>query len=517
MAKVEPSVPVATDSVAIDSVATDPVATDPVASYSRLCALAAIEPVTGTLEIGTFKDATVMADIPLESRLTAALHVFLDLAGESASPVERIDKSLLDEYIARIDAAVSEQLDAVFHHPEFQRIEAAWRSLRFLVERSDPKANVKLELLDLSKADLVEELEDVTDITQSGLYQHVYVQEYDTPGGEPVAAMISDYEIGCSAADITLLSELSRIAAASHCPFIAAAGKSFFGKPSIDEVVKIPDISSYLDKAEYARWRGFRETADARYVGLTLPRFLLRLPYGEDNPVRSFDYTETVSGLDHEKYLWGNASFAFAANMARSFKEHGWTVNIRGPEAGGRLEQLPLHRFDLGRGTQIKIPTEALISENKELELADEGFIPLSFYKNSDHACFFSANSAQRPAQFADTVATANARINARLPYIFLVSRLAHYLKVLQRENIGTAKSRQDLEHELNDWLQTLVTKMQNPDPTLVATRPLREGIVQVEEVAENPGFFRVSMAVMPHFQIEGIDLKLSLVSQLPA
>ncbi|BAU58573.1 uncharacterized protein ImpC [Halorhodospira halochloris] len=487
------------------------------ASYTRLCELAAVEPISTALDIDTFKDATLMADIPFENRLAAALQVFLDLAGKSESPVERIDKALLDEYIARIDLAVSEQLDEVFHSSLFQKIESAWRSLRFLVERSDPKANVKLELLDLSKEDLAEELEDVTDITQSGLYQHVYVQEYDTPGGEPVAAMISNYEIDCSAADITLISEISRIAAAAHCPFIAAAGTSFFGKDSIDEVIKIPDVGSYLDKAEYGRWRGFRETEDARYVGLTLPRFLLRLPYGEDNPVRSFDYTETVTGIDHEKYLWGNASFAFASNMARSFKDHGWTVNIRGPEAGGRLDRMPLHCFDLGRGTQVKTPTETLISENKELDLANEGFIPLSFYKNSDHACFFSANSTQKPVQYSDGLATANARINSRLPYIFLVSRLAHYLKVLQRENIGTSKSRQDLEQELNDWLQTLVTKMQNPDPTLVATRPLREGVVNVEEVPDNPGYFRVSMSVMPHFQIEGIDLKLSLVSQMPA
>ncbi len=491
-------------------------AAPPEASYARLCELAEVEPVSGALEIETFQDSAVMADIPCESRLTAALQVFLDLASQDAELVERIDKTLLDEYIARIDAAVSQQLDAVLHHPDFQRIEAAWRSLRFLVERSDPKANIKLELLDVSKEELAGELEDVTDITQSGLYQHVYVQEYDTPGGEPLAAMVSNYEFDCSAADINLLSEVSRIAAAAHCPFLGAVGRDFFGKASLDEVVRIPDIASYLDKAEYARWRGFRDTEDARYVGLTLPRFLLRLPYGADNPTRAFDYHEDVTGPDHDRYLWGNAAFAFAANMARSFKAHGWTVNIRGPESGGKLEQLPIHVFDLGRGAQTKTPTEVLISENRELELAEAGFIPLSFYKNSDYACFFSANSAQRPARYSSTAATANARINARLPYIFLVSRLAHYLKVLQRENIGSAKSRQDLENELNDWLQGLVTKMQNPDPELVATRPLREGVVEVEEVPENPGFYRVNMSVMPHFQIEGIDLKLSLVSQLP-
>lgn len=484
--------------------------------YARLCELADIPQVSGPLDLATFRDAAVMADVPYESRLTAALQVFLDLAAESSETVERIDKGLLDEYIARIDAAVSEQLDAVLHHPEFQRLEAAWRSLRFLVERADPKANIKVELLDVSKEELAEEIEDVTDITQSGLYHHVYVEEYDTPGGEPLAAMVSDYEFDSSARDINLLTELSRIAASAHCPFLGSVGKRFFNKDSLDEVMRIPDLASYLDKAEYARWRGFRDSEDARYVGLTLPRFLLRLPYGEDQPARGFDYRERVTGEDHERYLWGSAAFAFAANMARSFKAYGWTVNIRGPESGGKLEQLPIHTFDIGRGIQAKTPTEVLISENRELELANQGFIPLSYYKNTDYACFFSANSAQRPPSYASSVATANARINARLPYIFLVSRLAHYLKVLQRENIGSAKSRQDLENELNDWLQGLVTKMQNPDPDLVATRPLREGAVQVEEVPDNPGYYRVSMSVMPHFQVEGIDMKLSLVSQMP-
>ncbi|MGB1465645.1 MAG: type VI secretion system contractile sheath large subunit, partial [Alcanivorax nanhaiticus] len=234
-------------------------------------------------------------------------------------------------------------------------------------------------------------------------------------------------------------------------------------------------------------------------------------------PVRLFNYQEDVAGQDHEKYLWGNATFAFASNMARSFKQYGWTVNIRGPEAGGKLENLPLHHYDVGRGTQAKIPTEILISETKELDFAEEGFIPLSFYKNSDYACFFSANSAQKPAEYTTKEATANSRINSRLPYIFLVSRLAHYLKVLQRENIGASKSRQELENELNDWLQGLVTKMNNPDPELVANFPLQDGFVRVHDIPENPGYYRVDMAVMPHFQIEGVDVRLSLVSQLPA
>jgi len=486
-------------------------------AYERLCRLVDMEPVRDELHIDRFQDGATMADMPMGERLTAALQVFLELAGTSGQRIERIDKTLLDHYIARIDNAVSEQLDAVMHHPDFQRTESAWRGLQFLAKRCDFRSNLKIELLDVTKEDLLEDFEDVPDITQSGLYHHLYVQEYDTPGGEPISAMVSNYEFDCSAPDTTLLTEISRVASSAHCPFLGAAGARFFGKKTVEELPAIQDLGTYMDKAEYTRWRSFRETEDARYVGLVLPRFLLRLPYGEANPVRSFNYTENVNGDQHDKYLWGNSTFAFAANMAESFREHGWSVHIRGPESGGKVGNLPVHLYDVGRGTQAKIPTEILISETKELEFANQGFIPLSYYKNSDYACFFSANSVQRPTEYNDDEATANARINSRLPYIFLVSRLAQYLKVLQRENIGASKSRKELEIELNDWLQSLVTTMKNPDPDLIANHPLKDGKVEVKEVPDNPGYYRVNMFVMPHFQIEGIDVRLSLVSQLPA
>lgn len=484
--------------------------------YERLCEIADIEPVNEGIELDRFTDARNMVDMPLDKRLTAALQVFLDLASQSGS-VERIDKSLLDDYIARLDNAISDQLDEVMHHPEFQKVESAWRSLEFLVSRTDHKSNCKIELLDVSKQDLIEDFEDVPDVSQSGLYRHTYVDEYDTPGGEPFSVMVSNYEFDCSAPDITLLREVSRVAAAAHCPFLGSVGPRFFGKESAEELTRIDDVGTYLDKAEFIRWRGFRDSEDARYVGLMMPRFLLRVPYGEDNPVRSFNYTEKVAGEDHEKYLWGNPTFAFASNVARSFKHNGWPVNIRGPESGGKLEHLPMHYYDVGQGRQAKVPTEVLISESKEFEFAEQGFVPLSYYKNSDYACFFSANSAQRPQIYSTDEATANARINARLPYIFLVSRLAHYLKVLQREQIGSNKPRKELERELNEWLQGLVTKMRNPDPELIATYPLQEGSVTVEPVPDNPGFYRVAMSVTPHFQIEGVDVGLSLVSQLPS
>lgn len=484
--------------------------------YNRLCSLMEMKPVEAPVQLDSFQKPSAMANAEANQRITAALKVFFELAMEAGEQIERIDKNLLDQYIARIDETISGQLDEVLHHPEFQKVESTWKGLKYLTDKTDFKANTKIELLDVDKETLREDFEESPDTTQSAMYNHVYTQEYDTPGGEPISAIISNYEFDRSAPDIELLSEVSKVASAAHCPFISAIGPQFFGKESVEEIPKINDLASYLDRAEYMRWKGFREKEDSRYVGLVFPRFLLRLPYGDDSPVRTFNYQEGVTGEQHDKYLWGNSAFAFAANMAGSFKKNGWTVNIRGPEAGGKLEGLNIHNYESGRGTETKIPTEVLISETKELELSEHGFIPLSYYKNSDYACFFSANSTQKPTEFSTDEATANARINARLPYIFLVSRIAHYLKVLQRENIGSLKSRQDLENELNEWLQTLVTKMNNPEPELAASHPLKDGAVNVIEAADNPGFYSVSMYVQPHFQVEGVDVRLSLVSQMP-
>lgn len=484
--------------------------------YHRLCGVVNMTPVQGPLALDTFQDAKKLGDVDQNARITAALKVFFEVAIDSGQSIERIDKNLLDDYIARIDETISEQIDCVLHHEAFQKIESTWRGLKFLIDRTDFKSNTKIELLDVTKEDLREDFEESADTTQSGFYDHVYTQEYDTPGGEPITAIVAAYEFDRSAPDIELLTEISKVSAAAHCPFISAVGPQFFGKENIEDIPKIQDLATYMDRAEYLRWKSFRESEDSRYVGMVFPRFLLRLPYGENNPVRSFNYQESVTGEQHDRYCWGNSAFAFAANMAQSQKKHGWTVNIRGPEAGGKLEGLPVHYYQSGRGTESKIPTEVLISETKELEFADHGFIPLSYYKNSDYACFFSANSVQKPTEYDTDEATANARINSRLPYILLVSKLAQYLKVLQRENIGSLKSRLDLENELNGWLQGLVTKMNNPDPDLAASHPLKDGQVIVSESADNPGYYSVSMYVQPHFQVEGVDVRLSLVSQMP-
>jgi type VI secretion system protein ImpC len=469
------------------------------------------------IDISEYKNTEVLADSNANERISAALAVFIESVVSSTQTVEKIDKAMLDYHISEIDRKLSMQLDEILHHPSFQKMESAWRSLKFLVDRVDFKKNVKIDILDVSKEELAEDFEDSPEIIQSGLYKHVYVSEYDTPGGEPYAAIVSNYEFDSGPSDITLLQNVSKVAAACHCPFLASVGPKFFGKATMDEVTKIEDLHTYMERSEFLKWNAFRQTEDARYVGLLLPRMMLRLPYGPDTqPVKEFNYTENVKGPDHDKYLWGNATFAFSANMARSFVDNGWCVQIRGPESGGKVEDLPVHIYDVGKGKQMKIPTEILIPETREFEFAQEGFIPLSFYKNRNYACFFSANSAQKPAEYDDPVITANMRINSRLPYIFLVSRIAHYLKVIQRENIGSTKNKVVLENELNNWIKGLVTEMNDPGPELISTHPLKAAQVSVNEIEDNPGFFRVNLSVMPHFQIEGIDINLSLVSQMP-
>lgn len=485
--------------------------------YSALFGKINLNPVESLGGIEVFQNAEALSETTADERVTAAVSVFLKLLKQSSQKVERLDKTLLDEHIASLDAQISRQLDAVMHHPDFQRVESTWRGVKSLIDQTDFRQNVRIELLDISKDHLVQDFEDAPEVAQSGLYVHTYTQEYDTPGGEPIAAAISNFEFDRSAQDIALLRNISKVSAAAHMPFIGSVGPAFFGKQSMEEVAAIKDIGNYFDRAEYIKWKAFRDSDDARYIGLLMPRVLGRLPYGPDTvPVRNFNYIESVKGPDHDKYLWTNASFAFAANMVKSFIANGWCVQIRGPQSGGAVTDLPIHLYDLGTGNQVKIPSEVMIPETREFEFANLGFIPLSYYKNRDYACFFSANSAQKPALYDTPDATANSRINARLPYIFLLSRIAHYLKLIQRENIGTTKDRRLLELELNKWVGGLVTEMTNPGDDLQASHPLRDAKVTVEDIEDNPGFFRVKLYAVPHFQVEGMDVNLSLVSQMP-
>jgi type VI secretion system protein ImpC len=469
------------------------------------------------VDIQEFKDPMSIAEKPKGAMVAAALRVFVDAVAQLEKPVERIDKNLLDGMIASLDMKLSGQLDEILHNGKFQQLESGWRGLKFVVDRTDFRKNVRIEMIDISKDALRASFEDAPELIQSGLYKHVYTGAYDQPGADPYGAMVSNYEFDNSAQDIALMQEIAKVSSASHCPFIGAVGPKFFGKKSMEDWKRIPDFNAWMETADYIKWRTFRESEDSRYIGLTFPRFLLRLPYGPDSaPVKSFNYVENVKGPDHEKYLWGNSGMAFATNLIQAYITDGWCVQIRGPQAGGTVQNLPVHVYDVGKGKQVKIPTEVPIDETLEFTCANLGFIPFSHYQGRDYACFFSANSTQKPAIYEQPEATANSRINARLPYIFLASRIAHYLKVLQRENIGTTKDRVKIEHELNGWIRGLVTEMKNPTEEQIAKHPLRAAQVRVYDIEENPGFYRVEMMIMPHFQIEGMDISLSLVGKMP-
>jgi len=463
-----------------------------------------------------FKDTEAAISAP-SGMMAAALSVFVDAVSQLGQPVDRLDKHLMDAMISELDEKLSAQVDAIMHHEDFQKMESAWRGLKFLVDRTDFRKNTRLEILNVSKGALQESFEDAPELIQSALYGHVYTDAYDQAGADPFAAIIANYEFDSSAPDVALLESISKVASAAHAPFIGAVGSGFFRKKSVEDWKKIPDMKAYMETTDFIKWNSFRETEDSRYVGLTFPRFMLRTPYGQEGlQVKAFNYDENVTGGDHDKYLWGNAAFAFAANMVKAFAQDGWCVQIRGPQAGGKVDNLPVHFYDVGKGQQMKIPTEIAISETLEFETSNLGFIPLVQYEGKDFASFFSANSAQKAVLYDDADATANSRVNTRLPYILLASRLAHYLKVIQRENIGTTKDAKRIEAELNKWLNALVTETPNPSDSIIARYPLRAGKVTVEEIAENPGFFRVGMTFQPHFQVEGMDISLSLVGKMP-
>jgi len=438
---------------------------------------------------------------------------------EPGRPVPKISKAVVDEMIGEIDKKLSLQLDAILHHPEVQKLESAWRSVKYLVDNTDFRENIKLEILNVSKDDLLEDFEDAPEIVKSGLYKTAYTAEYGQFGGQPYGAIVGNYAFGPGPQDIKLLQNLASVGAMSHAPFFAAAGEEMFGVEDFSELPNLKDLKSIFEGPQYTKWQSFRESEDARYVGLTTPRFLLRLPYGPDTqPVKAFNYEENVHG-DHNDYLWGNAAFPFAARLTDSFAKYRWCANIIGPKGGGAVEDLPLHQYEAMGEIQTKIPTEVLVSERREFELAEEGFIALTMRKGSDNAAYFSANSVQKPKFFGISKegkeAELNYKLGLQLPYMMVANRLAHYLKVIQRENIGTWKERADLERELNTWITQYVVNMDNPAPEVRSRRPLRAAQVTVEDVEGEPGWYKVGLKVRPHFKYMGAFFTLSLVGKL--
>jgi type VI secretion system protein ImpC len=447
------------------------------------------------------------------------VEIFLQELVKSGEHVEKVDKALVDSIIAGIDEKLGKQLDEILHAKEFQQLESSWRGLKLVVDRTNFRENIKMEVLNVSKDDLLADFEDFPDITKSGLYKHCYTSNYGVFGGEPVGTMVANYEFTAGSQDISLMRYVSSVAAMAHAPFIAAASPKFFGVNDIQELPNLKDIKSIFESPLYAKWHSFRETEDARYLGLTMPRFLLRVPYGKSsNPVKAFEYEENVAE-SHDDYLWGNTSFAFATRLTESFAKYRWCPNIIGPQSGGAVEDLPLHHFESMGEIETKIPTEVLISDRREYELSEEGFIALTMRKGSDNAAFFSANSVQKAKNFGNTKegkeAETNYKLGTQLPYLFIISRLAHYIKVLQREQIGSWKSRVDLQKELNDWIRQYVSDQENPSAAVRSRRPLRKAEIVVADVEGDPGWYSVDLNVVPHFKYMGASFTLSLKGKL--
>ncbi|UNK60692.1 type VI secretion system contractile sheath large subunit [Buttiauxella ferragutiae] len=438
---------------------------------------------------------------------------------ESNTDAEPVDILAVNAMIADIDARMGRQMDLILHAPELQELESFLRSLKLLVDRADTRENIKIHVLHATKEELLDDFEFAPEITQSGYYKHVYSSGFGQFGGEPVAAVIGNYAFDNTAADMKLLKYISAVSAMAHAPFLSAVSPEFFGLDSYTELPGMKDVSAIFEGPAYTKWRALRESEDSRYLGLTAPRCLLRHPYAPDeNPVKSFNYRENVS-RNHEDYLWGNTAFLLAANMAESFMLSRWCPNIVGPQSGGAVKDLPVHLYESMGQLQAKIPTEILITDRREYELAEEGFISLTMRKGSDNAAFFSANSVQKPKTFPNTpegkAAETNYKLGSQLPYLFIITRLAHYIKVLQREQIGSWKERGDLERELNTWIRQYVADQENPPSEVRSRKPLRQAKVEVLDVEGEPGWYQVALSVRPHFKFMGASFDLSLVGRL--
>jgi type VI secretion system protein ImpC len=427
----------------------------------------------------------------------------------------------ISDMIKAIDAKLTEQVNLIIHDENFQQLESAWRGLHHLVNNTETDEMLKIKVFNISKRDLGRTLKKFrgTAWDQSPIFKRVYEEEYGQFGGEPFGLMVGDYYFDHSPQDTQLLGDIAQVAAAAHAPFIAAAAPTVMQMDSWTELANPRDLTKIFQTPEYAAWRSLRESEDSRYIGLCMPRFLGRLPYGaKTEPVEEFAFEEDAVGDEHDSYTWCNAAYAMATNITRAFKLYGWCSNIRGVESGGAVEGLPAHTFpDDDGGVAMKCPTEIAISDRREAELAKNGFIPLIFRKNSDFAAFIGAQSLQKPQEYQDPAATANANLAARLPYLFASCRFAHYLKCMVRDKIGTSKSKSQVQNWLQSWLLNYVDG--SPSSSSVeykATHPLADGLVELEENEENPGYYSAKFFLKPHYQLEGLTVSMRLVSRMP-
>jgi type VI secretion system protein ImpC len=456
---------------------------------------------------------------------SAVEQAVLTLAQQALSQTKLIGSDVvvsIEAMIAELDKRLSQQVNAILHHEDFQKLESAWRGLHYLVNNTESDEMLKIRVMNISKLDLGKTLKRYkgTAWDQSPLFKKVYEEEFCQFGGEPFGCMIGDYYFDHSPPDVELLGELSKVAAAAHAPFMAAASPTLMQMSSWQELANPRDLTKIFTTPEYASWRSLRSSEDARYVGLAMPRFLARLPYGnKTNPVEEFNFEEETAGGEHGAYSWANAAYAMAVNVNRSFKMYGWCTRIRGIESGGAIEGLPTHTFPTDEGgVAMKCPTEIAISDRREAELAKNGFMPLVHRKNSDFAAFIGAQSLQKPDEYDDPDATANANLSARLPYLFACSRFAHYLKCIVRDKVGSFKERDDMQRWLNNWIMNYVDgDPANSSETTKAKKPLAAAEVTVEEIPGNPGYYSSKMFLRPHYQLEGLTVSLRLVSKLPS
>ena len=438
---------------------------------------------------------------------------------DGAMTVSKDAEMMISARIAQIYHLVSLQLNEVLHAREFQKLEGSWRGLKYLLDQSETSDKLKIKVLNVTKKELLRDLQRAPEFDQSAMFKKVYEEEYGVFGGAPFGALVGDYEFGRGPEDIELLEKVAQVASAAHAPFLTATAPEMLNMDSFTAIDAPRDMAKIFDSSEYAKWKSFRQSEDSRYVGLCLPHVLMRLPYGKSGTqIDGFNYEEGVDGTDHSKYLWGNAAYALGARLTQAFAEYGWCAAIRGVEGGGLVEGLPTHNFTTDSGdVALKCPTEAPITDRREKELADLGFIPLVHCKGTDYAAFFSVQSGQKPKVFDSEAANANSRLSTQLPYILAVSRFAHYLKAMMRDKLGSFMSRTDCERFLNQWIVNYVTPDDTASASVKASHPLRDARIEVSEVPGKPGVYRAVSFLRPHFQLDELSVSLRLVAELPA
>jgi type VI secretion system protein ImpC len=459
------------------------------------------------------------ADAAGQQRGRDMVKEFVSQVLEGQMTLSRDAEASIGARIAQIDRLISLQLNEVMHHPSFQKLEGTWRGIKYLMDQSETNDGLKIKVFNASKKELLKDLQRAPEFDQSTMFKKVYEEEFGVFGGAPFAALIGDYEFGKGPEDMELLEKVSQVASAAHAPFLSAAAPELMNLTDYTQLGAPRDMSKVFDSSEYAKWKSFRQSDDSRYVALTLPHILMRDPYGKaTKAVEAFDYEEDVDGRDHKKYLWGNAAYALGARLTNSYARSGWCASIRGVEGGGLVEGLTAHNFKTDEGdVALKCPTEVQITDRREKELADQGFVPLVHCKGTDYAAFFSVQTVNKPKTYDKPEANANARLSAQLPYILAMSRFAHYLKAMMRDKIGSAMSRAEAETFLNNWVNRYVLADDSGSAAAKAERPLREARIEVMSVPGNAGALRAVAFMRPHFQLDELTVSLRLVAELPA